>query len=103
VITVCSYSSVTENVAKENYFVIIPSTFKPNIEKSFRLTVYADEEVKLDRLGEDGVIEESDDEESEDEYDDEDEEDEDEDEEEDDDDEEEEGEGKASGKSSDEE
>eukprot|EP01117_Protostelium_nocturnum_P004542 TRINITY_DN1640_c0_g1_i1.p1 TRINITY_DN1640_c0_g1~~TRINITY_DN1640_c0_g1_i1.p1 ORF type:complete len:596 (-),score=275.60 TRINITY_DN1640_c0_g1_i1:122-1909(-) len=80
-ISVSAYGTVTESSALNTYFVIVPSTFRPEVEKSFRITVYSDEEIKLDKLGEDGIIEGEDDPETSDEEEDDDEEEEEEEEE----------------------
>jgi len=57
-VSVSKYGTVTENAAKDHHYIIIPSTFKPGVERTFRLTVYSDNEVVLDRLTEDGVASE---------------------------------------------
>ncbi|PRP89751.1 calpain-like cysteine protease [Planoprotostelium fungivorum] len=52
--SVCAYGTVTENAAQDFHYVIIPSTFKAGVERSFRITVYSDEPTKLERLTEEG-------------------------------------------------
>lgn len=52
------HSSVTESTASSSVFVVIPSTFKPGIEKSFQLVITSDKEVKFNRLDDSGIVEE---------------------------------------------
>jgi len=50
--SVSAFSTATEKVASSSSFVIIPSTFKPNIEKEFEITIYSDQPVRLNQIDE---------------------------------------------------
>lgn len=43
-------TKITEEDAKDNIFIIIPSLFKENVDKSFELRVYSDESVVVEEL-----------------------------------------------------
>eukprot|EP01118_Nematostelium_gracile_P013052 TRINITY_DN4876_c0_g1_i1.p1 TRINITY_DN4876_c0_g1~~TRINITY_DN4876_c0_g1_i1.p1 ORF type:complete len:462 (+),score=118.84 TRINITY_DN4876_c0_g1_i1:195-1388(+) len=45
--SVSAFSTLTEKTASSSHFVIIPSTFKPGVEKEFELTIYSDQPIKL--------------------------------------------------------
>lgn len=50
--TVSVFGKATEKAVTEHNFFIIPSTFKPGVEKKFELLVYSDNPSKLQLLGE---------------------------------------------------
>jgi len=50
-----AYATILDNDAENCHFIIIPSTFKPDVSKTFELSVYSDEEIKLEKLGDEGI------------------------------------------------
>eukprot|EP01114_Cavostelium_apophysatum_P013403 TRINITY_DN3242_c0_g1_i2.p1 TRINITY_DN3242_c0_g1~~TRINITY_DN3242_c0_g1_i2.p1 ORF type:complete len:594 (+),score=219.81 TRINITY_DN3242_c0_g1_i2:147-1928(+) len=58
--SVGSLATIPESVTADYHFVVIPSTFNPDIRKTFEISVYSDEKVSLQRLDDEGVMADSD-------------------------------------------